>query len=197
MSNVAPSCPRIAAYLEDSEKRFMDLRAPGGHTHWREVYSETIHLSCPQLSVPHLILPGLNQGLSLVSSPLPVPLLAVGKGKPPLFEKTRVTANQDRHRAKEEAAMANQIRMGPSSGVGTLGWPDRRRRGGLLLGEVEKNAAWHFTLRLNCPGGKIGSGALPGRTPTAIVLDAITQFRHSITVSTLFSKPTRAATGSP
>lgn len=64
LSNFARSCPRIAAYLEDSEKRFVDLRAPGGHTHWPEVYSETIHLSCPQLSVPHLILPGLNQGLS-------------------------------------------------------------------------------------------------------------------------------------
>lgn len=30
LSNFAPSCPRIAAYLEE---RFVDLGAPGGHTH--------------------------------------------------------------------------------------------------------------------------------------------------------------------
>ncbi|XP_052012561.1 translation initiation factor IF-2-like [Apodemus sylvaticus] len=33
------------------------------------------------------------------------------KGKPLLFEKTTVTANQDCHKAREEAAVANQIRM--------------------------------------------------------------------------------------
>lgn len=131
----------------------MDLGTPGA-THWREVYSETIRLSCPQLNTPHLILPGLNQSLSPVSSPLPGPLLAVGKGKPPLFEKTRVTANQDSYKAGKEAAVANQIRMRTQLGVGTLGWPNRRRRGGLLLGEVGKIAAWHFTLRVNCPGAE-------------------------------------------
>lgn len=93
----------------------MDLGTPGA-THWREVYSETIRLSCPQLNTPHLILPGLNQSLSPVSSPLPSPLLAVGKGKPPLFEKTRVTANQDSYKAGKEAAWLIKSECGPSSG---------------------------------------------------------------------------------
>lgn len=173
------------------------ISEPREATHWREVYSEILHLSCPQLNAPHLILPGLNQGLSLVSSPLPVPLLAVGKGKPPLFEKTRVTANQDRHKAEEEAAVANQIRMRTQLRGGDPGLARQMQAGRSPPRRGGKNCcvALHAQAQLSC--GSIGTETLSGRTPAAIVLGAITQSRHSITVSTLFSKPTRAATGSP
>lgn len=179
MSNFAPSCPRIAACLVPW------ISEPWEATHWREIYSETIRLSCPQLNAPHFILPGLNQGLSPVSSPLPGPLLAVGKGKPPLFEKTRVTANQDRHKAGKEAAMANQIRMRTQLRGGDPGLAQQMQAGRSPPRRGGKNCCVALHAQAQLSWGRIGTW------------DAITQFRHSITVSTLFSKPTRAATGSP
>lgn len=88
----------------------MGLRAPEGHALLRS----SIDPSCPTVypaNCPTLHSPHLYQDPSPVSSTLPVLLLAVGKGKPLLFEKTTVGANQDRHKAREEAAVANQIRM--------------------------------------------------------------------------------------
>lgn len=89
------------------------VHEPLGATHWGKSVQK-LRASCPTAypaNCPHFTLPCLYQGLSLVSSALPVLLLAVGKGKPLLFEKTTVPANPDGHKAREEAAVANQIRM--------------------------------------------------------------------------------------
>lgn len=83
-------------------------QSPGRPPYWGKVCSEAL-LPHRLLAHPHTLffgLPRLYQGLSPVSSTLPE-----AKGKPLLFEKTTVTANQDRHKAREEAAMANQILM--------------------------------------------------------------------------------------
>lgn len=48
--------------------------------------------------------------------------------------------------------MDNQIRMRTQHRGGDPGLARQMQAGGPLLGEVEKTAAWHFTLRLNCPG---------------------------------------------
>lgn len=138
LSNFAPSCHRLAALrtLPNCGLGSMGLRAPEGQALLRS----SIDPSCPtacSLTAPHFTLPRLYQDPSPVSSTLPVLLLAVGKGKPLLFEKTTVRANQDRHKAREEAAVANQIRMwtqlrGGDPGVGRTdaGGAAPSRRGG-------------------------------------------------------------------
>lgn len=142
----------------------MGLRAPEGQALLRS----SIDPSCPTaylLTAPHFILPHLYQDPSPVSSTLPVLLLAVGKGKPLLFEKTTVRANQDRHKAREEAAVANQIRMwtqlrGGDPGVGRTdaGGVAPSRRGGKDCCVAPRFQAHYLRGRIRMGPNRAGPG---------------------------------------
>lgn len=116
-----------------------------------------------QLTASHLILPRLYQGLSPVSSALPVPLLAAGKGKPLLFEKTTVLANRTVTRPGRRRPWLIKSECGPSSGVGTLGWPDRCRRGGPPPRRGGKDCCVAPRFQAQLSSGQNTDGASPGQ----------------------------------
>lgn len=116
--------------------------------------------------------------------PLLVPLLAVGKGKPLLFQKTRVTANQDCHKAREEAAIANRIRMRTQLRGGDPGLARQMQAGRSPPRRGGKNCCVALHAQAQLSWGSIETGPLPSRTVAAIRPYAVPQFRHSTTVST-------------
>lgn len=141
----------------------------------------TLHSSC--------LYQGLSPGFLRSSSPF----AGSREGEATAVRENNSPGQPDRHKAREEAAVANQIRMRTQLRGGDPGLAGQMQAGRApLLGEVEKIAAWHLAFRLSCPRGRIRMGPLPGRTWAVIIPAAIPQFRHSIPVSTL-SKQTHSS----
>lgn len=136
-------------------------QSPGRPPYWGKVCSEALlphHLPAH----PHTLFFALPCSIK-VSLQFP-PLFQKQRGSHCCLRKQQSGPTRTVTRPGRRRPWLIKSECGPSSGVGTLGWPDSCRRGGPLLGEVEKIAAWHLAFRLGCPRGRIQMGPLLGRT---------------------------------